>query len=256
MWFLWGKQKMNEKAKTNKKTLTLIISAAFLLIIIIVTVRLVSDSVNIVGEAAKDSFDNSLSESREAVYNDFYNYAYDKAAEEHHVENDFVINIEDVREVANLQVLEATDTEYSIHKYNKDAPMEKYEAWFQIDGKCIYKVDLKNSEFIVDQYRKSVTVRIPQPQKDFSIDTPELVMYADDSKEVFGKKLFDGSSETGKKAVQYAEAEGRQKIIEYFSNNDTLDNKAEKSAENILKALITEVNSNVEDLKIEIEILD
>ena len=68
--------------------------------------------------------------------------------------------------------------------------------------------------------------------------------------------LNDGSTLTGINDANNSEVEGREKIEDYFINNDKLTNNAKDAAKKLLTSLIKKVNSDVDDLNIRIEFLE
>lgn len=245
-----------EQNKKNKKAVPkipiLIISTALCAILVFLIWRLISDSVNISCEAALSSYTDSFNESKESVYNDFYFYAYNNAEEKYHVSNDVKINIDSILEVSKLQVYEAYDTEYVINKMEDN----DYESWYEINGKCVYYVDLSQSEILVDQVRKAVTVRIPRPEKEFKVETPENLLFADKTIKLGVLEFNNGSSRIGETDAHNAEVKGYELIVEYFMTNGTLDSKAEDAAVRMITSLVNEANIGVDGLIVDVEFTD
>lgn len=240
--------------KQNKKAIPiLIISTAVCLIIGLVIWKIISDSVNISCDAALSSYNEAFDESRESVYNSFYDYAYNKSEAKHHVSNNVTINIESILKVSKLQVYKAYDTEYVINKLEDN---KKCESWYEIDGNCVYYVDLSQSEILVDRNRKAVTVRIPSPEKEIKTETPKQLLYADKTIKLGVIELNNGSSEAGESDAHNAEVRGRELIVEYFMKNGTLDSKAEDAAVRMITSLVKEANIGIEELSVTVEFTD
>lgn len=243
---------MEKNEKALPKIPILIISTASCVILGLLIWALISSCVKISAEAALSSYSDSFNESKEAVYNDFYSYAYNNAEEKYHISKDVVINIDSILEVSKLQVYEAYDTEYVINKMEDNG----YESWYEINGKCIYFVDLSRSEILVDQSRKAVTVRIPQPEKEFKVETPKNLLFADNTIKLGVLEFNNGSSRIGETDAHNAEAQGRELIIEYFMKNGTLDSKAEDAAVRMISSLVNEANIDVDGLSVTVEFTD
>lgn len=243
---------MEQAKKAIPKIPILIISAALCVVTGIFIWKVISDSVNITCEAALSSYADSYNEAKESVYNDFYSYAYNNAEEKYHVFNDVSIIIDSILEVSRLQVYEAYDTEYVINKMEDN----DYESWYEVNGKCVYYVDLSRSEILVDQGRKAVTVRIPRPEKEFKVDTPENLLFADKTIKLGVLEFNNGSSRIGETDAHNAEVKGYELIVEYFMKNGTLDSKAEDAAVRMITSLVKEANIEVDKLSVTVEFTD
>lgn len=243
---------MEQAKKAIPKIPILIISAALCVVTGIFIWKVISDSVNITCEAALSSYADSYNEAKESVYNDFYSYAYNNAEEKYHVFNDVSIIIDSILEVSRLQVYEAYDTEYVINKMEDN----DYESWYEVNGKCVYYVDLSRSEILVDQGRKAVTVRIPRPEKEFKVDTPENLLFADKTIKLGVLEINNGSSRIGETDAHNAEVKGYELIVEYFMKNGTLDSKAEDAAVRMITSLVKEANIEVDKLSVTVEFTD
>lgn len=243
---------MEQAKKAIPKIPILIISAALCVVTGIFIWKVISDSVNITCEAALSSYADSYNEAKESVYNDFYSYAYNNAEEKYHVSNDVSIIIDSILEVSRLQVYEAYDTEYVINKMEDN----DYESWYEVNGKCVYYVDLSRSEILVDQGRKAVTVRIPRPEKEFKVDTPENLLFADKTIKLGVLEFNNGSSRIGETDAHNAEVKGYELIVEYFMKNGTLDSKAEDAAVRMITSLVKEANIEVDKLSVTVEFTD
>lgn len=243
---------MERNKKAIPKIPIFIISAALCVVTGIFIWKVISDSVNITCEAALSSYADSYNEAKNSVYNDFYSYAYNNAEKKHHVSNDVSIIIDSILEVSRLQVFEAYDTEYVINKTEDN----DYESWYEIDGKCVYYVDLSRSEILVDQSRKAVTVRIPRPEKEFTVDTPKKLLYADNTVKIGTIEFNNGSSRKGETDAHNAEVKGYELIVEYFMKNGTLESKAEDAAVRMITSLVNEANIGVDGLSVTVEFTD
>lgn len=245
-------QENNQTEKKNNNILWTILPILACIILGVIIYRMLSQSISVCSDAAGPSFESSYAQTKEDVYNNFYNMAYQSAEQENHVSNRVEITIEQIKEISKLEVYEAYDTEYVIHKYEE----YQYESWYEFNGTCTYSIDLEKSEFIIDQQRSAVTVRIPEPEQEYDIDTPKRLLFADDTVKIGSVSLNDGSTLTGINDANNSEVEGREKIEDYFINNDKLTNNAKDAAKKLLTSLIKKVNSDVDDLNIRIEFFE
>lgn len=245
-------QENNQTEKKNNNILWTILPILACIILGVIIYRMLTQSISVCSDAAGPSFESSYDQTKEDVYNNFYNMAYQSAEQENHVSNRVEITIEEIKEISKLEVYEAYDTEYVIHKYEE----YQYESWYEFNGICTYSIDLEKSEFIIDQQRNAVTVRIPEPEQKYDIDTPNRLLFADDTVKIGSVSLNDGSTLTGINDANNSEVEGREKIEDYFINNDKLTNNAKDAAKKLLTSLIKKVNSDVDDLNITIEFFE
>ena len=239
-------QENNQTEKKNNNILWTILPILACIILGVIIYRMLSQSISVCSDAAGPSFESSYDQTKEDVYNNFYNMAYQSAEQENHVSNRVEITIEEIKEISKLEVYEAYDTEYVIHKYEE----YQYESWYELNGTCTYSIALAKSEFIIAQQRSAVTVRIPEPEQKYDIDI------INDTVKIGPVSLNDGSTLTGINDANNSEVEGREKIEDYFINNDKLTNNAKDAAKKLLTSLIKKVNSDVDDLNIRIEFFE
>lgn len=244
----------NQAVEKDKKTPALIIGIGACIVLLVIIMNRFTGCINTVSEAAKAQFGDTYNSTKENVYQEYYQSAFDYAEAKNHISNDVKIVINGITEVSKLEVYEASDTEYVIYKYDDNG----FEAWYEVNGTCTYYVDLEKSEFLVDQSRKTVTIKIPKPERKYNIDIPTRLFYDDDTIDVMntGIEINNGSALEGLKNVRDAEAKSREKIINYFSNAGTLDEKAQGAALSVLKSLVEWANPDVEGLKVTVEFMN
>ena len=160
--------------------------------------------------AVKQAFDRERKAAEESVYQSFYEQGFKAGEEEYHVKNRAVITLGNLRETANLEVLSVSDVAFMIE--NPNSENNNIQSWIQVPGTGVYTVDLAAGEFLVDDERSMVFVRVPKP---------ELLPM--------------------------------NRIQEDISSNLQYYEFAEKSARSLLENLIRSVNSEIPDLKVEIE---
>ena len=241
---------LNTTVKKDNKTPLLVISAAACIILLLVIWYLLTNSVDKFGSAAGVSYNNTYSSTKQEVYDDFYQKARNKAEADNHVSNRVDIVIDDIREISKLEVFESYDTEYVIHDF------DEYEAWYELNGTCTYFIDLDRSEFLIDNERKTVTLRIPRPEQKFNFEPINKLLYDDGTIKILGVELNNGSIAVGVNDANNAYNEGRELIKNHFTGNKKLMNSAQESAIRILENLVKDANSEIEDLKVEVKFLD
>ena len=164
------------------------------------------------------------------------------------MKNRAVITLGNLRETANLEVLSVSDIAFMIE--NPNSENNNIQSWIQVPGTGVYTVDLAAGEFLVDDERSMVFVRVPKPEllpMNISIDHANVEILRFESN-VWNTSVRDGEQLAGKQLN-----EARTRIQEDISSNLQYYEFAEKSARSLLENLIRSVNSEIPDLKVEIE---
>ena len=198
--------------------------------------------------AVKQAFDRERKAAEESVYQSFYEQGFKAGEEEYHVKNRAVITLGNLRETANLEVLSVSDVAFMIE--NPNSENNNIQSWIQVPGTGVYTVDLAAGEFLVDDERSMVFVRVPKPEllpMNINIDHANVEILRFESN-VWNTSVRDGEQLAGKQLN-----EARTRIQEDISSNLQYYEFAEKSARSLLENLIRSVNSEIPDLKVEIE---
>lgn len=196
--------------------------------------------------SAKDTYTEQKQAAHDRVYEGFYDYAFDHAERAYHVANRISISLGNIRETANLRVLEVTDVEYIVENEadNKDG----ITAWLEVPGNGFFTVDLQTSEFLVDTERREVVVRIPEPVlSDFTID------YQNVNRLYFNNRGGNDSIAVGEDLARKQCQEAYSELHTAFMSDPKYLESAKRSAETILTNLIGQLNPDVPDLKVIIE---
>jgi len=228
---------------------------------------LLLDSFSVGASAASDAYHTSKDQTRQEVYNNFYQISYDKAEKDFHVSNRAAISV-DFRQVENrLRVLEVFETSYITQgDAQSDSGFTRIfnqiktglkdpckDIWLEIPGKGSITVDLDAAEFIVDNVRESVCVRLPEPVlTSLGIDnkTGVTVLLFDDN------GLLKDSVSDGNQVATSILAQSQEKLRAAIQSNDYLFECARNSAKQILNQLIRDLNPQYPDLLIEIEFFE
>lgn len=176
-------------------------------------------------------------------------WSYNMGEASNHVKNSGTIGVESVQEKAELEVLKVSDVEYITNNKSED----KVTSWLEVPGNGVFTVDLSLSEFVVDDARHYVLVRVPKPEiqaENIEIDTQKVKILAYEN----NHWVFDnGSVEEGEKLVLNQLSEAQTKIQEDIQSNERYFEIAQTSARNNIKQLIKSLNEDVSDLDIEVE---
>ena len=235
--------------KKNKVTIQRITAIALLLL----CVCLLFGSIDVGAKAAKESYEEVYAQEKDTVVQEYYQRAYDKAEAENHITSLVIIRIENVQEVQNLEVLKVYDTEIvTKEKTSKFAGIDtrKVTAWFEVKGHGTYIVDLKAAEFIKDDERQYVLVRVPAPElTDITCGSPEEILY-------HNKGIGDGNDSEGTDLANEAAIEAQSLIENALRSNQYMYVEAKKSAESSIQNLVKQFNPDIPDLVVEVEFME
>ena len=197
-------------------------------------------------KALMDSYNTAYSLEKDTAYQAQYHKYYDKAEEAYHVENRAAISIGELKENAALEVLKVSDVEYIIE--SADGNSSNISSWLEVPGQGTYVVDLKASEFIVDDERSYVLVRAPYPElTNISID------YANVKKLFFKNDIFDESYKIGEELAHKQLSNAELLIRKEFASNQFFYLSAQEAARTTIQCLVREMNPGVENLEVETE---
>lgn len=246
--------------KTKKKTFfqslskRWLVASVFPILLAVVAFFLclyfVTETVSIGANSAKDAYEAAKNTKSQEVYQSFYDTAYESAEEAFHLSNQVSITLGDIRETAALEVLSVSAVGYSVQD---KADNNAATSWLKVTGTGTFTVNLQAGEFIVDDERQYVLVRVPKPVlTGFSTSDTEPMLFEDGSFMGF----FNGDNSKGADLalaqVKEAALDARLSII----SNQRFYQSAETSAELMIENLVRALNQDVEDLTVEIEFMD
>ncbi len=198
--------------------------------------------------AVKKAFDREKEKAEQAVFQSYYEQGYNAGEKEYHVKNRGVITLGNIRETANLEVLSVSDVAYMIE--NPDSSNKNTQSWIEVPGTGVFTVNLAAGEFLVDDVRNSVYVRVPRPEllpMNINIDHSKVQVLR------FASNTWNSSISDGEQLAGKQLNEARTKIQEDISSNLQYYEFAEKSAVSLIENLIKALNTDIPDLKVEIE---
>lgn len=235
----------------------------FSVVLLVIGAALVARAITVAGRSAGEAFQRTRTEVQEDVYQKHYLDAYEKAENTHHVSNRISISISDIQKMQKLEVLQVSNVTY-ITEDDADESEEakdlwsgfvgifegRLTSWIEAIGKGSFTVNMKASEFIVDNERRYVLVRIPRPSLDnFTLDQAKAVYVNDDG--VKKRGTSDG--------VDLAARQRRyawEKLKKEVESDQFFYESAEKAAETILENLVKGINSDIPELTVEVEFID
>ncbi len=214
--------------------------------------------------AAAASFQTAKEQSAEEAYQHFYDKSYAAAEKAHHVSNRVSISIGGLREEQKLEVLKVSDVAY-------ETPRPKDQNWFnsliagitgifasdviswlEVPGSGVFTVNLQAGEFILDDARQYVLIRVPDPElTEFAIDyeNVELLLFEEGG-------AFKNSAKYGvDKAMEQLQS-AELTMMQNMNNNQEFYKRAREATEKMLVNLVRQLNPQLPDLVVEIEFID
>ena len=210
-----------------------------------ITIQAVANGV----EAAKVSYQQSYDEEKDAAYNAKYQKYFEDAEEKYHVSNDITIYLGNVKETQRLEILKVSDVEFIIEEEEDND--SGIISWLEVPGEGTFVVDMKMAEYIVDNGRRHILVRVPYPElSNVTID------YGNIKELLFVDNMFNGSYKEGEELAMQQINEADVLIKKEFISNQNFYLSAQKAAKNMIANLITQVNPDIPDLVVEVEFMD
>lgn len=238
-----------------------IIAIVCCLLMIGCAVYLILDSIDVGTRAAQDRYHEVKETVSTDVYDSFYQSSFDLSEQQHHVSNEISITIGSLRDQARLEVLRISEVEYEdskriIEEIKKSTILDRVfgnvVSWLEVPGYGVFTVDLMSGEFIIDNERQYVLIRIPNPElSEFTIDyaNVELLNFEDSG-------LFKNSAKVGedlaRAQLQSAELSMRQKT----NANQEFYQSARNSAIIILTNLVKQLNPALPNLTVQVEFFE
>lgn len=238
---------MNKKEGTlvlfSKRKQILVILMCFIILVIAVGTFFVTKALSTVVSAAESAYMDALRTQREETYQSFYQTSFAIAEEKYHVENEVTISVENVSESAELEVLQVSDIEYVYSEGNT-------KIWTAVKGHGVYTVNLSEGEFLIDNARQYVLVRVPLPELNRAGLDYEYENY------LFEDGIFNGSTKEGVSLARDDLKTAQNQLQEKLSSNQFYFESAQKCAEEIIKNLVKNCNPDVTDLTVDVEFID
>lgn len=220
----------------------------YCVIIVLFSVMLLLNAVKVIFTSEKETYEITKENNIQSVYNSAYESSFRVAEAKTHVSNNIAIRMEDIREMANLEVLRASDVEYVVT--DKEDNPDNITSWIEVSGTGIFTVNLSCAEFIVDSQHQYVLIRVPQPVlSDFKVDieNTKQLLWRDD--------IFNGSVKVGEDEMRNQISEGVMRLKEYLTSNRMIRENAVNSAKNIIESFVKQLNPEISDLTVEVEFI-
>lgn len=200
--------------------------------------------------------------AKQETAENYYNAALELSESAHHLSNDITIQIQGITEIRNLEVLNVFLTDYQIWPEQEasggildavtDPLIGDAEAWIRFNGIGTFTIDLQNTDFILDEQRKAVLVRVPSPVMG------QILIQQDEDDVLYTSSagLFNNSSDTGNQLVLSLTQKAQQDMTAKARSNPEYYAQAKASAEKTIIQLIKNLNPDLPDLTVEVEFID
>lgn len=242
-------QKLNKKKgrfemeKGMGSTIAIVLSV----VMIFATVLIFRDMISSGAKASFHSYTNAYNEQKKATYQEKYDAYKNSAEEKFHVSNRVSIYIGNLKEEEKLEVLKVSDKEFVIE--DKGDNEGNVTSWLEVLGEGTFVVDLKAGEYIVDNERAHVLVRVPYPElTNIKIDhdnvQPRLFK---------GGTIRNGSYREGEDLARRQLSQAEALIRKEFVSNQNFYLNAQKAAISTIETLVKELNPEVENLVVKVE---
>lgn len=230
------------KTEKGKNTLMLVIIVSLVLICFF----LLRGGVGTAASAMRDSYRTTYAAEKESAYNALYQSAYERAEKNYHVSSAVVISIGELEETQKLEVLKANNVAFITE--DRDNNSGNVTAWLEVEGEGTFVVNLQAAEFLVDNDRHYVLVRIPNPElTNIVILKTTRRLFADDWK--------DGSYREGVDLALKQRNEATLQMQKSLLSNQYIFGNAQKAAVRIIENLVRQFNPDIPDLIVDVEFM-
>lgn len=241
-------QKENEKVSNRKSKggSSTIIMIAVLVGMVAITLILVNGIIGAGAEALANSYNAAYESERDSAYQEQYDKYFDRAEDDYHVSNRVSINIGDLKDIAKLEVLTVSDVEYIIDEGVNNS--NGITSWLEVPGQGTYVVDLQAAEFLTDDERAYVKVRVPYPEL-----TNITIDYANVKKMFFKNDILNDSYKVGEELAQRQLNSADMLIKKEFASNERFYLSAQEAAVSTIQCLVKQLNPQNADMTVEVE---
>lgn len=235
-----------KKKSKKRKNHTAVLMCCLNIALVVGIVLLFMDSFVAGLSAIPDSYKDAYSSERDAAYDKQYDKSYQKAEKEYHTHNAISVSLNDIQEVAKLEVLQLYDTEYEIE--TPDDNDDNTQLWLKIPGKGCYTVNLQAAEFIIDEDREYVLARIPYPElSNITVDEDNTETLLVES------GVFNRDYSTGEDLISKHMASAQTKIKKAFERDQRSYKSAQEAARRSVISIVKQLNPTVTNLTVDVE---
>lgn len=240
-----SRKEENTKKNRHKWTVMTIL-IVFCIVLITACIFLYFDAFKVGALALEDNYNSSYASEKNETYQKIYDVFFDVAEEKYHVSNMVSISIGDLKETEKLEILKVSDVEYIIE--DKKDNSSNIISWLEVPGEGAFVVDLAAGEYIVDDEREYVLVRIPYPEL-----TNVTIDYANVNKLLFENDIFNDSYSAGEDFAEQQLNKADLLIKKEFVSNQHFYLNAQDSARSTIINLVKQLNPKVPNITVEVE---
>lgn len=235
-----------KKNARKKKRVWQIIAICFCVLIIIYCLF---SSIERGGTAMAATYKTVYEAERDTAYQEKYEDYKVAAEEKYHVSNRVAIYVGSLQEEQKLEVLKVSDVEFIIE--NSKDNSSNIVSWLEVPGEGTFVVDLKAGEYIVDEERANVLVRVPFPELiNVHID------YGNVRKILFKNDIFNESYKIGEDLAKQQLDKADALLKKEFTSNQNYYINAQEAAKHTIEALVKQLNPDVPNLAVDVEFYD
>ena len=224
-----------------------------------------TDSITIGALAAKEQYLTVKENVAKQTEDTIYDLSREYAEKQHHVSNSVSITLGTLQEQAKLEVLKISEVEYVTQESKaykniitkiagtvSDLFRSNVISWLEVPGYGVFTVDLQSAEFIVDNQRQNVIIRVPKPDlTSFTLDYKNAQWLKIEDNGLFKNPTKVGE-DIAREQLQSAELKMRQNA----NSNQAFYQSACDSTQKILRTLVTQLNPNIPNLTVNVEFFD
>ena len=193
----------------------------------------------------KNSYERNKTKTVEDIRNAAYKTVYDATEKANHVSNKVTITLEGIREKADLEVLQV-DASY-VYTSDEEDKSRGHTIWYRIPGTGYFTVDMRMTEFIVDNERQHVLVRAPEPtitKFNENYEKIEELLFK-------GKTLVaNGSIREGEEIAQKMVVRARIRMLKSLDTNISYYQAAKDSAKRLITNMIKALNPDMPNISV------
>ena len=239
---------MTETTLSRRKRIGQITPSTFLLLVLLLaalSIVFFHWGKGVLLHSAKEAYDSKKDEAYQETYNNYVNMG----EQAYHTSNRARISVSSAEEESELEVLTVSATVFVCNA--------KKTIWEEITGACHFSVNLKAAEYIIDEDRSTVYVRLPEPglEETVSLDEDSIQIYElqSDGKLPRTVQNITSSIQGGISESMAMRKEAANQIHNDLKNDTDYPELAKESATTMISALIRELNPTIFNLKIVVD---
>lgn len=239
--------KPKKKASSQKTPVAISLMAVLIILMAFGSYALIKSGIEVGTSALMNSYSVAYASEKNSAYQAVYQSAYNRAKKNYHVSNTVVVSLGNLEELQKLEVLRANDVEFITE--DRDNNSGNVTAWLEVEGEGTFVIDLQAAEFIIDNDRRYVLARIPNPElTNINIIKTTRRLFADD--------WMDGSYREGVDLALKQRNEASLQIQKALLSNQYIFSNAQDVAIGMVENLIRQFNSDIPDLTVKVEFMD